>query len=196
MSEVGAVCFNVLSLGRLSVCNLQIGHTIGFLCFHFSFSCSNKTVSFSVYKSRNRDLTFVRTVYLSPMWVVDCWLCQVTAIQLVHDFAQQSLLLPCWHTGLCSSVKRTCSSNFSGHLPFVWLEQLLTHKLVMYLLSSLCRTPRLLFTYTALVPTVAAIQALLLFLQLFVWHFNLELRWCKSDLRITMSSPISVWACM
>lgn len=63
-SEVRAVCFNVLSLGQVSVCNLQIVHTIGFVCFHFIFSCIGKAVSLSVYKSRIRDLTFV---YLSPM---------------------------------------------------------------------------------------------------------------------------------
>ncbi len=66
-SEAGVVCFNVLSLGRLSVCTLQIVHTIALVCFHFSFSCIIKTVSLSVYKSRTRDLTFVRTVCLLPM---------------------------------------------------------------------------------------------------------------------------------
>lgn len=74
-SQVGAVCFNVLSLNRLFVYNLQIVHIIGLVCLHVSFSCISKTVSLSVYKSRIRDLTCVRTVYLSPMSVSDSWLC-------------------------------------------------------------------------------------------------------------------------
>lgn len=52
------------------------------------------------------------------------------------------------HTVRCSFVKRTCSSDFSFRLPFVWLDQLLAHRVAMYLLSSLSRT-KLLFTYTA-----------------------------------------------
>ncbi len=51
------------------------------------------------------------------------------------------------HTVRCSFIKRTCSSDFSFRLPFVWLDQLLAHRVAMYLLSSLSRT-KLLFSYT------------------------------------------------
>jgi len=66
-AEAGVVSSNYLSLGRLFVCKLQIVHTIGLLCFQFDFSCIIKTVSLTLYKSRPRDLTFVRTVHLLPL---------------------------------------------------------------------------------------------------------------------------------
>ena len=93
-SEVRAVCFNVLSLGQVCVCILQIVHTIGFVCSHFIFSCIDKTVSLSVYKSRVRDLTFVHTVYLSPMGISDCC-AKLLQYDLCTDvFAQSSVLVP------------------------------------------------------------------------------------------------------
>lgn len=148
-SDVRAVCFNVLSLGQVSVCNLQIVHTIGFVCFHFISAALIRLLALVCTKAESGTLPLCILFIFHP-----CEL-QTAVLSYCNTICVQMSLLSqvCWsllHTGRCSSVTHTCSS-----------------RVATCLLSSPCRTNRvsfsniLYYSNTARVPKVAAVQSLL-----------------------------------